>query len=108
MGHPVACRIELRKDKFSVEKLIPQRFNIYGLGSFLENIKLGEVSMNKAAFDYLAQCPERRGLMGLEIFPGPALAYGWVGPKLIKIPKEEVSVEGKVWKKFSKLVFITE
>lgn len=71
MGQPVACRIELKRGNFTIEKIVPQRFNIYGFGSFLENIKLGEVSMNKAAFDYLAQCPFRRGLMGIEIFRGP-------------------------------------
>lgn len=108
MGQPVAVRIELKNGKFSIEKTIPQRLNVYGFGSFLENIKLGEVSMNQAAFDFLAQCPERRGLMGIEIFTGPIVSYGAPNIKLIGVPKEDVSVAKGVWKAFSKLVFVTE
>ena len=108
MGRPAAVRIELRQNNFSIEQLIPERFKLYGFGSFLENVKMGEVSMNKAAFDYLAQCPERRGLMGIEIFPGPVVAYGAPNYKLVGVPKEEVSVQSGTWKVLEKLIRVTE
>jgi hypothetical protein len=108
MGHPVAVRIELRGNNLSIEKKIPERLKVYGFGSFLERPKLGEVSMNKAAFDFLAQCPERRGLMGIEIFNGPIVSYGFAGLKLTGVGKEDVSVGAGAWKQIEKLVVVSE
>lgn len=108
MGQPVAVRIELHKDELTIEKKNESRFKIYGFGSFLEKPQLGEVSMNKAAFDFLVHCPERRGLMAIEIFNGPIVAYGYPGDGLTGIGKQDVSVAKGAWDELSKLVLVTE
>ena len=103
---PAVVRIELIGNEFSIEKLNPESFTIYGFGSFLETIKRGYVSINQDAYDFMSKCLERRGLMAIEIFDGPILAYGSRAPLLVGFGKEDVSVNKDGWAKLSKLVTI--
>lgn len=106
--NPVACRIELHDNNFTIEAKNPERFTHYGFGSFLEKPEIGEISMNKAAYDYLAHAPERRGLMGIEIFSEPIIAYGYLGPKLIGVGKKDISVAEGAWKWLQPLAIVED
>ena len=75
-----------------VETLSPERFTHYGFGTFLEDIKEGEVTITDTAKRILlVVCRERRGMQGLEFWPDDRIAWASRSP-VFTIPREHINV----------------
>lgn len=70
----------------------PERLKTRGMGTFLENIKKGEISLSRAALTALGRLPERSGLMCIEVFDGPIVAGMIHTPEFRGVPLEAISV----------------
>lgn len=82
------------KRHITLETLRPKRFKHYGFGTFLENIKPGEVLISKAALKKLMSCSYRNGLQGLDLFPQNVLSWGDPSPNMT-VPMDAISVDPK-------------
>lgn len=102
----VVMRISFDGKMFSIKTLVEKRTKIYGFGTFLQDPKPGEISINKAAYDLLAHCPARRGLMAIEIFNGPIVSYGDTSLEFTEIPLSAISVQPGAWKELAELAII--
>ena len=69
-------RIEKQGECITLKALVKRRFKLYGFGTFLENIKPGEISISKEALAAMLKCKYLSGIQGMEIFPGNMLAWG--------------------------------
>lgn len=86
-----ALRIEEVKNKIKLVALKPERFNTYGFGSFLEDIKPGDISISPKTLEILAHCSERGGINGLELFANNIL--GMIGTEpLLEVHQDSISV----------------
>lgn len=83
-----AVRISHDGNGILVEILKPKRITHHGFGSFLEKPKKGEVVITKKALTLLLNSPERRGVMGFEIFNGPVVSWGDPGNLIIDNPAD--------------------
>ena len=86
----------------AVKALKVKRFTHYGFGTFLENVAPSEVSITQEALDILLECPERRGLQGLEFWPDNRLAWGSRSPYLL-IPVDQINVPSAAKKWIKKM-----
>lgn len=91
----LACAFRIdtsKKGTLDIVIIKPERFVTRGMGTFLENIKQGEVSISPKALKLLEdEGQERRGLNGLEMFHKPLIIAGMIGP-LTQMKMEDVSV----------------
>lgn len=98
--NPPVLKITLEDAKhIRVKVLIPQRIAQHGFGTFIEGIKVGEISITKEAKKAILKQPYRNGLQGMEIFSSNIIGYG-SRLKEIVIPLEQISVHkenAKVW-----------
>lgn len=67
------------------------RFNHYGFGTFLEDIKPGEISIAPDALEILLHTTEHPGLQGMELWPNKMLAWGSPSDTL-SVPIDQISV----------------
>lgn len=62
--------------KILFEALKPERFEIYGFGTFLCDIDPKEVSITRQALEVLLNCPYRSGVQAVEIWGENRIAWG--------------------------------
>ncbi len=75
-----------------LEALKQERFEHHGFGTFLCDIKPGEVQISAEALEVLMGCPYRSGMQGLEIWSQNRIA--WASPNLrFMLLAEDVSRE---------------
>jgi hypothetical protein len=68
-----------------------KRFEHHGFGTFLCDVKKGEISITKEALDILLRQPERRGLQGLEFWRDKRMA--WCHPSApLSVPPGDVNL----------------
>jgi hypothetical protein len=92
-----ALRITKRpKNCVMFEALVPSRFTIHGFGTFLENVKPGEIEVTREVFSLIAEQPYRSGLQGAEIFAQPIIAWGAPKSRFI-VPLNAISNHGAKW-----------
>ena len=68
-----AARISLVNGDLRVYLCNPERWNKNGYAVSLYRITQGEVSISQSAVDLLRETPQKRGLVGMEIFKDPAI-----------------------------------
>lgn len=85
-------------DGVTVKILNGKRFTQHGFGTFMTNIKKGEVRITKDALEILLGCSELTGLQGMEFWPQKMLAWGSLSPNFT-IPSNSINVppEAKKW-----------
>lgn len=82
-----------------VEALDSSRFKAYGFGTFMSDIKPGEIEITKRAKRMLLNKGRARsGLRGLEFWGENRLAWASLRPSLL-VPIDDINVplEAKVW-----------
>jgi hypothetical protein len=98
--HSVKISYDNEEREIYITALNEDRITHYGFGSFLENINPKEILISKGALESLLQCPERRGLQGLEFWEDNRLAWGSPSPKFAVHLKHINCPEGaKSWLK---------
>lgn len=93
-----ALRIQKEADgTLGVIVINPERWTTRGFGTFLEQIKPGDVSISKEALDMLRTVPERRGLQQMTFFKDGGIKPGGSDPiicgvigTMTKVPTEEI------------------
>lgn len=101
-----ALRIEKEATAFKFILIKPQRFVTRGMGSFLEDIKKGTVSVSgQHVLDDLFHCNEKGGLNAIEIFKGPIIA-GMFGATEFVVRAEHISASGVGCEQLADLVVV--
>ena len=85
---------EIDGEKIHVIVLKPEEMDTFGFGSFLSNIKAGDISFSEKALEILKSIPERPGLNSLEFFSGKRFAMIGTNPDLIVQPDQISVVKG--------------
>lgn len=93
------------KNSVLIRVLRPERIIHSGFGTFVENVKPGELSVTTEARIALESQPYRSGLQGMEIFAGNIIAYGDPRPT-IEIPLGDISFHNGAEKWFEKCCVI--
>ena len=95
----IVLKIDADGDDLLMECFDNNRVSIYGMGSFLEDLRKGEVEITPAGKRLLGKCEYRSGMMGAEIFEAPKVV-SWFGASLAtRVPLEAASCNaaGKKW-----------
>lgn len=97
-------KIELKDNNYILSVQDPARFDHHGFGTFMKEVKKGEVEITKEAFSTLLEEHERDGMQGIEFWPTvdgpsfPMIAWGVPYP-VASIPIGEVNLptKAKIW-----------
>lgn len=104
----VAVKITVEDGDIHIKGLNQKRFKQYGMGTFMENVKPGEIEISKAALKLLKDSPEQSGLSAMDIFAGTPPVLSWFGLTLeAVVPPDAINMaEGAFNEWFKKSVVI--
>jgi hypothetical protein len=93
-----AARFDMVKNRLRITALLPQKFRTHGYGSFLSDIKPGDISASKQALEFILSQQHQRGLIPVEFFAQNIFMWLNTQPQALAYEKQiSVAPKAKHW-----------